>query len=473
MSDFLHQYFGEKEIVSISPLAKAGSDRTYTRILTQSASYIHCHNNHIAENESFLWFSDYFHAHQIPVPAIIAVNEDKSEYILEDLGQETLLQKVLQDGLTDQVKKYYADSLKALVKMQLEAGKDLDYSHCFSAKHFDRQMILADLNYFKYYFLDLHAVTYNKPALHHEFEKLSLAIDAIEPKYFMFRDFQGRNIMIHQDKPYFIDYQGGMKGPILYDVASLLWQAKAALPFAWKEALFNLYVQEVNQTIQLDVEKAKHDYSQLVLIRLLQVLGAYGLRGLIEKKPHFLSSIPQGLNNIKEWNSMFSLADYPTLQQILHSLTQTSFMNQYEARQEQGDNKLHILVQSFSYKKGGIPVDESGNGGGCVFDCRGVLNPGRFEEYKKLTGRDKPVIDFLESKAKIGDFLQHAQQLVSISIDDYIARGFENLMISFGCTGGQHRSVYCTDAMAKFIQEKYQIQATVKHIEQEAKNWIN
>jgi hypothetical protein len=288
----------------------------------------------------------------------------------------------------------------------------------------------------------------------------------------MFRDFQGRNILIDHQQPYFIDYQGGMKGPLQYDVASLLWQAKANLPMAWRKELYVYYKNELKQYIVVHDVQFDVDNSQLLLVRLVQVLGAYGLRGLIEKRSHFLSSIPQGLQNIEAWMTTYNLPNYPVLTYVLQQITTEEFINKYTNVKATTDTKLTIRVNSFSYKKG-IPQDASGNGGGFVFDCRGVLNPGRFEEYKKLTGRDKPVIDFLESKTRIHDFLAAAKQAVEISVDDYLARGFEHLMISFGCTGGQHRSVYSADAMAKHLKEKYNLDAIVTHVEQEAKAWVN
>jgi len=473
MNSFIHQQLGAQGIVSILPLAKAGSDRNYVRVVTQQGSFIVCENKNIRENEVFINFTAYFKQYNLPVPEIIAVSPDRSMYLQTDFGNETLLSITLKHGYTEAVKSLYKKSLDGLVEMQCKAGESFDYSTCLYAQQFDQQMVMGDLNYFKYYFLDLHSIVYNKHQLLTEFETLSKEISTITPQQFMFRDFQGRNIMIQKDAPYFIDYQGGMKGPILYDVASLLWQAKAALPVEWKAELFDYYKQGLSKYIQFDDMQLSQDYSKLVLVRLLQVLGAYGLRGIIEKRTHFISSIPQGLTNVSTWLSMYTLEKYPVLHQALVNLTSSDMMEKYKQRQANSETPLKVLVQSFSYKKGGIPTDASGNGGGFVFDCRGVLNPGRFEPYKKLTGRDQPVIDFLESETRIAEFLQAAQEAVSISVDDYLDRGFENLMISFGCTGGQHRSVYCADAMAKFLQEKYNLTAEVCHIQQELKGWIN
>lgn len=472
MHHYLETYFGKEHISSIEPLAKAGSDRKYYRVTANDQTFIACESLNIAENETFFYFSEFFKQHQIPVPVILHISEDRTHYIQEDLGNMSLLERVISDGHTEQVKKLYESAIHSLVNMQLVGGKDLDFTKCYAAASFDKQAILADLNYFKYYFLDPHNIQYNKPTLNLEFDQLAEQIGRKENAYFMYRDFQGRNIMVKDDTPYFIDYQGGMKGPLQYDIASLLWQAKAQLPSGWKKELYLYYKQELSKQVPIEEATFDDEYSMIVLVRLLQVLGAYGLRGIIEQRTHFLSSIPAGLSNLCEWLNQFSLQHYPELNKVLNKMLNEIQVEKYLFPTAGSDNKLKVVVQSFSYKKG-LPDDESGNGGGFVFDCRGILNPGRFEEYKKLTGRDQPVKDFLESKTRVHEFLKHAMAAVDISIEDYLNRGFEHLMISFGCTGGQHRSVYCTDAMAKHLNEKYHLEASVRHLVQDAKDWKN
>ncbi|GBL34487.1 nucleotide-binding protein MCA0739 [Filimonas sp.] len=378
----------------------------------------------------------------------------------------------MKKGYTDEVKDLYKKSLSSLVLMQLTGGLELDFTKCFSAASFDKNAVLADLNYFKYFFLDLHKINYNKVRLNEEFEMLAKQIGQITPLYFMYRDFQGRNILISDNEPHFIDYQGGMKGPLQYDVASLLWQAKAQLPSDWRTELYIHYKQTLRKHIAFEEKSFDADYSLIVLVRLLQVLGSYGLRGIIERRAHFLSSIPLGLANLKEWRSHFALERYEELSAVMIEMATQITEQQPGVVKAFAANKLKVIVQSFSYKQG-IPEDMSGNGGGFVFDCRGLLNPGRFDEYKKKTGRDREVIDFLESKTRVDEFLKHAKAIVDISMEDYLNRGFENLMISFGCTGGQHRSVYCTDAMAQHLKETYGIDATVRHLVQDAKDWVN
>ncbi len=469
MHDFVRQYFGGAAYES-KALPKAGSNRNYYRLACNHQTYILCENTGVSENETFLYYANFFHSHGIPVPEVFAINEDKTAYLLQDVGHESLLDRIQREGQTDEVKWLYQKSLRALVRMQM-VGATLDDRYAFAAHTFDKAMVLADLNYFKYYFLDLQIESYDKMGLQEEFERLATELSAEVCPYFMFRDFQGRNILLLNNEPYFIDFQGGMKGPLAYDVASLLWQAKANLSTEWRSDLLDDYLQELRKYIPVDESKFRQSYSWFVLIRLLQVLGAYGRRGIIEQKQHFLDSIPFALQNLQTWLHQYPITDYPLLGRCMVQLIEREAPKSNPSI-EPIESPLIIRVQSFSYKKG-MPVDETGNGGGFVFDCRGILNPGRFAEYKALTGRDQPVIDFLVSKTRIAEFLQAAYQAVDISVEDYRQRNFENLSISFGCTGGQHRSVYCADAMAKHLQEKYNAHVVLCHIEQEAKNWQN
>lgn len=472
MSLFAEDYFGKENIISIEAIPGAGSDRSYKRMITKQGNFILAENEHVEENECFFYFTNHFRNHQLPLPELLAVNKNRKEYILEDVGREDLLHQVLHMGFTEEVFDLYKKSLAHLAIMQTRAASDLDYGRCFSSGHFDASSVMADLNYFKYYFLDLNKVFYNKRKLIEEFSVLSTRVAQVLPQGFMFRDFQGRNILINNKEPHFIDYQGGMKGPLVYDVASLLWQAKANLPAVWKKELFQHYRTCLKNEIEIQEEELEQGYAEVLLVRLLQVLGAYGKKGLIEKRTHFVESISMGLNNISSWINQYSLTNMPELTNILTHLSSDTFQETFSTIKAEEDCPLQVLITSFSYKKG-IPVDASGHGGGFVFDCRGVLNPGRYTEYKKLTGRDLPVIEFLEEKTRIHEFLRAAEELVSVNIEDYIERRFEHLQINFGCTGGQHRSVFCADQMAQFIQKKYGLKPAVLHIEQEAKGWMN
>lgn len=472
MHQFVQDYLGEQQSFRIEALPGAGSDRKYARVFYGDQTMILCEGANVAENETFFYFTEFFQTHDIHVPKLLAISPARTLYLTEDLGDWSLLQHVLNEGHTDRVKQRYQQSLSALVQMQVIGGRELDFTKCFAAQRFDAHAVRADLNYFKYYFLDLQALPYNHVALREEFDQLEQAIEQIQARGFMFRDFQGRNIMVRNEEPYFIDYQGGMHGPLQYDVASLLWQAKANLPADWKKELYQYYKQELNKQAKFDEQQFDAGYRLIVLVRLLQVLGAYGLRGLIEQKHHFRQSIPLGLRHVGEWMRQFPGSDYPELQQILLQLSSDAMIRRFELPQAGTSDKLLVRVSSFSFKIG-IPEDSSGNGGGFVFDCRGILNPGRFEEYKKLTGRDQAVIDFLQTRTRVHEFLQQAKGIVDIAVEDYLSRGFEHLMVSFGCTGGQHRSVYCADKMAAHLLEKYGLQVELKHHVQDGKNWVN
>lgn len=291
----------------------------------------------------------------------------------------------------------------------------------------------------------------------------------------MHRDCQSRNVMVKDDKVYFIDYQGGMQGALQYDVASMLWQAKAALPYEWRDELVNYYFDKANELLgnQLNKEQFMDYYHGFVLIRMMQTLGAYGYRGLFERKPHFISSIPFALRNLKWFleNKKIPIR-LPELEKALQAMVSDQVIQQFENIKAGPDSRLKVRICSFSYKDG-FPEDSSGHGGGFIFDCRGILNPGRYEEYKKLTGRDKEVQDFLVYRTSMPAFLQHVYGMVDISVNDYLQRDFESLSIGFGCTGGQHRSVFAADSLAKHLKEKFAVNAEVKHCVQDAKEWRN
>jgi hypothetical protein len=328
---------------------------------------------------------------------------------------------------------------------------------------------MSDLLYFKYYFLDTLKIAYDKEKLINDFEALSTYLNHVKHKYFMFRDFQSRNIFIKDDEVHFIDYQGGMKGALQYDVASLLWQAKANLPDEWKNSLLYYYMDCVDEILKkpLDRKEFESQYNGYVMIRLLQVLGAYGFRGLFERKAHFLISIPLALTNLKWFleNKETGIA-LPEFERILTLIVEEEVINKFKPLQANASTELIIKIYSFSYLKTGYPKDESDNGGGFVFDCRGLLNPGRFEEFKQITGRHKRVIDFLEQDTKMPEFLNSVYNIVDISVEDYIRRNFSSLTISFGCTGGQHRSVYAADALARHLRNKFKVKIDLHHIEQ-------
>jgi aminoglycoside/choline kinase family phosphotransferase len=456
----------------IHKIPQSGGDRMYFRILQGEESWIATYNLNIKENETFIYFAEHFSSKQLPVPKVLAISEDKSIYIQADLGNVSLLEVLEKEGKTDHVFSLFQKSLKALAKLQVQGGEGLDYTKCLTSKEFGKHSILTDLLYYKYYFLDTLQYPYDKQALIDEFELLSDKLASKELNHFLFRDFQSRNIIVNNDEVYFIDFQGGMQGGLSYDVASLLWQAKAELSNEWKEKLVDYYISEVQQLLPtpMDEVKFKEQYNGFVLLRLLQVLGAYGFRGLFERKAHFLTSIPLGLKNLKNFLSVSPIsAETPVFAGILNWMVSDTVVARFTPPVATDATPLLITINSFSYKKG-LPNDETDNGGGFIFDMRGILNPGRFDEYKKLSGQDKPVQDFLEQRTKMNTFLNSVWDLIDITVENYLERGFESLQINFGCTGGQHRSVFAAEQTARHLKNKYKVKVVLEHTNKN--NWV-
>ncbi len=457
-------------------LPQSGSDRRYFRVRANDGTCIATYGNNIPENETFIYFARHFKERGLPVPEIYALNGDKTIYLQEDFGDVSLLNTLETEGFTDNVYNLFKKSLQQLAMLQVKGDNGMDYSRCLTNEEFGKQAIMADLLYFKYYFLDALRKPYDKQKLIDDFEALSTYLTHTEYKYFMFRDFQSRNILVRPDQSvYFIDFQGGMRGAPQYDVASMIWQARANLPDEWKDNLLDDYIDSFESVVGDHVDRPvfKSQYNGYVLIRLLQVLGAYGFRGLFERKAQFLTSIPQALNNLKQFMLDRSPGiAVPEFRKVLDICVHDEIIQRFTPVKATDDTPLVVRIYSFSYKQN-MPVDETGNGGGFVFDCRGILNPGRFEQYKSQTGRDKPVKDFLEQQTRMPEFLNSVFDIVDITVEDYIRRGFQHLSVSFGCTGGQHRSVYAADALARHLRNKFKVKTEVKHLVQEEKNWIN
>jgi len=479
----LYKQWNGSEPSAMDVLPQSGSERRYFRLKGKNGSVIGTYGANIKENETFFYFSNHFGEKKLAVPEILAVSDDKMFYLQEDLGKVALLDHLESKGFTDEVYGLFKKSLEALAQLQVKGNEGLDYTICLTNAEFGKQAIMADLLYFKYYFLDALRKPYDKQKLIDDFEALSNYLTHTEYKYFMFRDFQSRNIMVTSQvlsdgtnhNVHFIDYQGGMKGAPQYDVASMLWQARANLPEDWKENLLGDYMNSFENIIgqKIDRNIFRSQYNGYVLIRLLQVLGAYGFRGLFERKAQFLTSIPLALRNLKEFFSNQSVGiSVPEFRKVLDMCLADEIIQQFTPTQATEKTKLIVKINSFSYRNQ-IPADESDNGGGFVFDCRGILNPGRVDSMKTQTGRDKDVIDFLEQQTKMPEFLNSVMDIVDITVEEYLNRGFESLMISFGCTGGQHRSVYAADAMARHLKNKFKVKIELTHVVQEEKNWEN
>jgi aminoglycoside/choline kinase family phosphotransferase len=461
---------------SLDVLPQSGSERRYFRLRGPQDSVIGTYGNNLKENEAFFYFSDHFKKKGLAVPEIFAISEDRQFYLQEDFGDASLLHHLESKGFTEEVYQLFAKTTAALAELQVKGDEGLNYNKCLTNKEFGKQAILADLLYFKYYFLDALRRPYDKQKLIDDFEALSNYLTRTEYQYFLFRDFQSRNIMVSEDRQvHFIDYQGGMKGAPQYDLASLLWQARANLSADWKLRLLEEYMDAFEKTIDSKIDRKlfKSQYNGYVLIRLLQVLGAYGFRGLFERKAQFLTSIPLALRNLKEFLSQHSVGiAVPEFRKVLEICTSNEVIAEFTPTQATEATPLEVKVYSFSYRNG-HPPDTSGNGGGFMFDCRGILNPGRVESMKTLTGRDKPVRDFLEQQTNMPSFLNSVFDIVDMTVEDYIKRGFESLQVGFGCTGGQHRSVYAADEMARHLRNKFKVKVKLHHVVQDEKNWIN
>ena len=473
----LYKAWAGKEPVQVDVLPQSGSDRRYFRLFGEDGNtVIATVGANIPENETFIYFANHFKGQDLNVPQVVAVNSDKTIYLQEDLGDVSLLNVLEEKGYTQETYQLFKESLHQLARLQIFGDDGLDYERCLTNKEFGKQAIMADLLYFKYYFLDALRKPYDKQQLIDDFEALSNYLTHTEYKFFMFRDFQSRNILVKEDgSTHFIDFQGGMKGAPQYDVASMIWQARANLPDEWKDSLLEDYMDSFDSFTEESVDRVvfRSQYNGYVLIRLLQVLGAYGFRGLFERKAQFLTSIPQALRNLRwfiEHNSLGIVV--PEFRKVIGICVDEEVIEHFTPIQAGEDTPLVVKICSFSYRKM-IPVDNSGNGGGFVFDCRGIDNPGRHDQYKTIHGRDKPVMEYLERQTRMQDFLTSVFDIVDISVEEYIRRGFTNLSVNFGCTGGQHRSVYAADALARHLKNKFKVKVELCHVEQEAKNWTN
>ena len=469
-------------VVQVQPLQGqlGGSGRRIVRLRGEQQSAIGILYDVRAENVAFLSFSRHFRRHGLPVPEIYAEDLDQGAYLEEDLGDVTLFDFLSQNRAGDDIAPAalgaYRNTLATLPRFQIEAGRDLNYKVCYPRASFDRQSIAWDLNYFKYYFLRLAEIPFNEQDLEKDFGRLTKLLLSAEHEYFLYRDFQSRNVMLRDGQTFFLDYQGGRKGALQYDVASLLYDAKADLPPPVRQRLLDYYLDQLAALVPLDREVFMRYYYAYVYVRIMQALGAYGFRGFYERKPHFLQSVPYALKNLR-WllHNVQLPVELPTLNHAFTSMLGSeklwNLASDAETAHPSGaashGEQLVIRIFSFSYHRGGVPKDETGNGGGFVFDGRAVPNPGREERFKALTGKDAPVAEYLNQQESVREFFGHAASLVDASIRNYQQRGFKNLMISFGCTGGQHRSVYFAEQLAKRLREKNNVQVVVRHLELE------
>jgi aminoglycoside/choline kinase family phosphotransferase len=469
LNQIFESWSGSKAL-SINKLPASGSNREYYRIIGNNKIAIGAINEDFAENNAFLEFTKHFLSLGLSVPQIYCIDLDNHIYLLEDLGDTTLFNYLLEQRVDSDFPKElletYKQVLTELPKFQINASANFNYTNCHPRSSFDRQSMLWDLSYFKYYFLKLADIPFNEQLLEDDFNTLIDYLQSADCNYFVYRDFQSRNIMIQNKQLYFIDYQGGRKGALQYDVASLLYDAKADIPQSIREDLLEYYMEQVKTYQRIDTEKFKEYYYGYVLIRIMQAMGAYGFRGFYEKKSHFLQSIPYALQNLDLILKNIELPIHiPVLKEVFHQLIRSEKLMKFKPK-IQRKSALSVSISSFAYKNG-IPEDSSGNGGGYVFDCRAIHNPGRYEEFKPLNGKDKPVVDFFSKESDMHEFLSNVFALVDMSVENYEDRNFTNLMVSFGCTGGQHRSVYCAERMAEHLRQKYSVDVSLWHREQD------
>lgn len=453
---------------SCEPLPTSGSDRRYFRLKRQGSSVIGAYNADRAENKAFISFTRHFLSLGLPVPTLLAEAPGQGIYLLSDLGDETLFSRLsgcrTGEEFPDELLLLYRQAVAQLPQFQIVGGRQLDFSVCYPRAAFDKRSMHWDLNYFKYYFLKLARFPFDEQKLEDDFVRLADMLSEADSHYFLYRDFQSRNIMIHDESLWFIDYQGGRRGALPYDLASLLYDAKANLPEDIRLLLLEDYLKALGELTRIDSQQFRHEFYRFVLIRILQALGAYGFRGFYEQKNHFLLSIPYAVKNLQHLLQNHLLpTGLPELTRILENIITNPAMMEYG----QTTSRLTVSIWSFSYKKG-IPTDTSGNGGGFVFDCRGLPNPGRLDNLKEFTGLDEPVSEYLKQQKEVTTFAEKSQSLVGQTIENYLMRGFNHLMVSFGCTGGKHRSVYLANQMAAFIRRKYDVNMTVRHREQES-----
>ncbi len=455
---------GKPAPLSINPLPQSGSSRIYFRcFFDQGESLIASYNPDVKENIAHFTYTNHFKKKGLPVPGILAKNKSFEYFILEDAGSETLLDILMKEGLSGRVKGFYHKVVEDLVRFQTEGIKGLDLTVAFPADRFHQRSIMWDLNYFKYYFVKTNNLVFDENLLENDFELMAVQLLGADTEFFMYRDFQARNIMVKDDRLSYIDFQGGRKGPLQYDVVSLLYQAKANLPDSFREELLKAYFEYLDKQFKGQKNGFLKTYPLFIYFRLMQVLGAYGYRGLFQHKAHFLQSIPYAINSLKKIILKNPVPEFFELNRIFEQIIALKSFDFVPLNTE----KLTVTLSSFSYKKSGVPVDVTENGGGFVFDCRALPNPGRIDELKMFTGLQTPVINYLKEKPEMKAFLDNAFSLVDQSVDNYLYRGFSSLMVSFGCTGGKHRSVFSAESLSRHLTEKYgnRVEVRLTHIQ--------
>lgn len=447
---------------TVTRLPLSGSNRMYFRIDGDAGSIIATHNDDKPENYAFLYLAKHLKNHGVNVPEIYYKDIDRGIYLQQDLGDTSLFEFVADNNKSkEEILSMYKQVIDQMPVLQYKSAEDLDFSICYPRESFGRQSMQWDLNYFKYFFLKTTYVPFHEQLLEDEFDKLIEFLLQAPSNFFLFRDFQSRNIMWFQEQPYFIDFQGGRRGALQYDLASLLFESKTNLTTDFRNQILEYYLEVFSKYDFFKKEEFLKYYPAFVLIRLLQAFGAYGYRGIFEKKAFFVQSINPAIDSLV-WVSEQEVikANFPYLCEIIGSIEDIRHKFEHPIATED----LTISITSFSYRNG-IPDDWSGNGGGYVFDCRTLHNPGMYEEYKLFTGKDKEVINFLEQEPETDEFLSHIFAMISGTIQKYQKRKFNHLSVNFGCTGGRHRSVYCAEKLYRHLKMNFDVNLRLLHRE--------
>lgn len=457
------QHTGE-DAQTCKALTPAGSNRRYYRLAAGKNSAIGVVGTSLRENEAFFAIATQLRNKGVNVPEVYAISDDRLCYLQQDLGDislfDLLMKAQLKGGYGPEEMELLRKVMFLLPEIQWSGAEDFDFTCCYPSESLNRRGIQWDLHYFKYCFLKATGLEFEEELLEDDFDRMAEILLCDDCPTFMYRDFQSRNVMIHDGDPWFIDFQGGRRGPAEYDLVSFLWQARAKFAPAIRKELIDEYIQSALRFTEIDKAFFGKRLALFVLFRTLQVLGAYGYRGYFEHKAHFMQSIPLAIDNLR---ALMAEEEFPELPYLCALLQQMVSLPQFTPYKE--DTELTVRIYSFSYRKG-IPDDASGNGGGFVFDCRAIHNPGRYDEYKQLTGRDEPVRIFLDREKAMQEFLCDTYSIVDYTVEKYLSRGFKNLMVSFGCTGGQHRSVYSAEHLAHHLADKYGVRVILTHREQ-------
>lgn len=463
----LYKEYTGHEAEACSSLTPAGSPRRYYRLSAGQHTAVGVVGTALGENEAFVAIAQQMRLKGLPVPEVYAVSADGMCYLQEDLGDTSLFDLIAEahkrGGYDEADMELLRQVMRLLPDVQWRTAEQFDFTHCYPSAELNRRGIQWDLHYFKYCFLKATGLEFEEEHLEDDFDRMSEVLLQECADTFMYRDFQSRNIMIRDGKPWLIDFQGGRRGPAEYDLVSFLWQARARFTPEMRRELIEEYLQSARRYRSFDEEVFAQRLQYFVLFRTLQVLGAYGYRGYFEHKAHFVQSIPMAIDNLR---ALLAENDFDDMSYLADLLRRMVALPMFAPNEEASE--LTVRITSFSYKKG-IPEDASGNGGGFVFDCRAIHNPGRYDEYKQLTGMDEPVISFLDKEEAMQDFLEHVYGIVDYSVEKYRSRGFKHLMVSFGCTGGQHRSVYSAEHLAAHLREKFGVKVVLTHREQQKK----